>query len=190
MSNKKITGLAIGALLLALSYHAEGQQPTKISRVGYLNAGSASTNPARIEAFRQGLRELGYVEGKNIVIEYRYGEGKLDRVPALAAELVRLNVDIIVVAGGNATLSPIKQTTDTIPIVMANVADPVASGFIASLAWPGANITGLAALTFELAGKRLELVRETFPKVSRVAVLLDPQDASKIVELKETQAAA
>ena len=145
---------------------------------------------ARTEAFRQGLRELGYAEGKNIVIEWRSSEGKLDRLPELAAGLVRLNVDVIVSAGGNATASVVKQATQTIPIVVTNVADPVGSGYAASLARPGANITGLTAIAFDLAGKRLELVGEAFPKVSRVAVLLDPQDASKIVELKEAKAAA
>jgi putative ABC transport system substrate-binding protein len=142
----------------------------------------------RTEAFQQELRELGYAEGKNIVIEYRYAEGRRDRLPALAAELVRLNVDIIVSAGGYGTVSPAKQATNTIPIVMTNVTDPVGTGFIATLARPGGNITGLAALTDDLAGKRVELIKETFSKISRMAVLLDPEDASKIVELKSIQA--
>jgi len=144
----------------------------------------------RTDGFRHGLRELNYEEGKNIVIEWRYAEGKLDRVPGLAAELIRLKLDVIVSAGGNATASIIKEATNTIPIVVTNVADPVGSGFAASLARPGGNITGLAAIAFDLAGKRLELIGEAFPKVSHVAVLFDPQDASKIVELKEVQAAA
>ena len=124
------------------------------------------------------------------MIEWRYAEGKLDRVPALAAELVRLKVDVVVSPGGNATASVTKEATNTIPIVVTNVADPVGSGFAASLARPGANITGLAAISFDLASKRLDAAAEAFPKVSRVAILLDPQDASKIVELKEAQAAA
>jgi len=169
---------------------AQAQQTTKIPRVGYLSSNSIAAMSARTEAFRQGLRELGYAEGKNIVIEWRSSEGKLDRLPELAAGLVRLNVDVIVSAGGNATASVVKQATHTIPIVLTNVADPVGSGYAASLARPGANITGLTAIAFDLVGKRLELVGEAFPKASRVAVLLDPQDASKIVELKEAKAAA
>ena len=191
IQNRKGLGLSLIALmLLMLGAMAEAQQPGKIFRIGYLSSNSLAAMSTRTEGFRQGLRELGYEEGKNIVIEWRYAEGKLDRVPGLAAELVRLKVDVIVSAGGNATASITKEATNTIPIVVTNVADPVGSGFAASLARPGANITGLAAITFDLAGKRLELVGEAFPKVSRVAVLLDPQDASKIVELKEAQAAA
>jgi len=126
---------------------------------------------ARTEAFRQGLRELGYVEGKNISIEYRFAEGKLDRLPALAAELVRLKVDLIVTSGPPVTRAA-KEVTNTIPIVMANEADPVGSGFIFSLARPGGNVTGLSALYPELSGKRLELLTETVPKLSSVAVLV------------------
>ena len=125
---------------------------------------------ARIEAFRQGLRELGYVEGKNIVIEYRYAEGNLDRLPALAAELVRLKVDVIVTGGGPNTRAA-KEATNTIPIVMAQDGDPVANGFVTSLARPGGNITGLSNLAPELMGKQLELLKEIIPKLSRVAVL-------------------
>ena len=189
MSNKKITGLAIGALLLALSYHAEGQQPTKISRVGYLNAGSASTNPARIEAFRQGLRELGYVEGKNIVIEYRAAEGKLDRLPALAAELVRLKVEVIVTTGPTSTHAA-KEATSAIPIVMGLDIDPVGSAFVASLARPGGNITGLSNLAPEISGKRLELLKEIIPKLSRVAVLGTSTQPGTAQQLRETELAA
>jgi len=176
--------------LFAVCVQAEAQQSSKVPRIGYLSGQSPSNSRARREAFQRGLRELGYVEGKNIVIEWRYAEGKLDRVPAIAAELVRLKVDVIVAAGGNATASVTKDATNTIPIVVTNVADPVGSGFAASLARPGGNITGLAAIAFDLASKRLELVAEAFPRVSRVAVLLDPHDASKVVELKEAQAAA
>ena len=180
--------LVVAVVVVAAIAHA--QPPGKIPRIGYLSTNTPAAMSTRTEAFRQGLRELGYVEGKTVVIEYRYAEGKRDRLPALAAELVRLNVDIIVAAGGEGTASPAKQATNTIPIVMTNVTDPVGNGFIASLARPGGNITGLAALTEDLAGKRVELVKETFPKISRMAVLLDPEDPSKIVELKSIQAPA
>ena len=167
---KKITRRTFCSILLALPFPAQAQQPTKIPRIGYLTTVSLSAISARIEAFRQGLRELGYVEGKNIVIEYRSAEGKPDRVPALAAELVRLKVDIIVTTGSAPTRAA-KEATSTIPIVMTNDADPVATGFVASLARPGGNITGLSTLSPELSGKRLEMLREVVPKLSRVAVL-------------------
>jgi putative tryptophan/tyrosine transport system substrate-binding protein len=156
-------------VLLAIVPVAEAQQPTKISRIGYLSAVSPSANVARNEAFRQGLRELGYVEGKNIVIDWRSAEGKLDRLPALAAELVRLKVDIIITGGPPATRAA-KEATSTIPIVMTFDPDPVGNGFVASLARPGGNITGLATLAPELSGKQLELLKEIVPKLSRVAV--------------------
>ncbi|MSP40730.1 MAG: hypothetical protein EXR70_19765 [Deltaproteobacteria bacterium] len=167
---KKITRRTFCSMLLALPFPVQAQQPTKIPRIGYLDAASLSVNAARIEAFRQGLRELGYVEGKNIVIEWRSAEGKLDRLPALASELVGLKVDIIVSAGASVTRS-VKEATVTIPIVMAQHADPVGSGFVASLARPGGNITGLSTFAPELSGKRLELLKEIIPKLSRVAVL-------------------
>ncbi len=154
---------------LAVAIMAEAQQATKVARIGRLGAPSASAESARTEAFRQGLRELGYVEGKNIVIEYRYAEGQLDRLPALAAELVRLKVDIIVTAGGAVTRVA-KETTSTIPIVMAFDNDPVGNGFVASLARPGGNITGLSTHYPEISGKQLELLKEIVPKLSRVAV--------------------
>ena len=156
--------------LLATVSSAEAQQAAKIPRIGYLVGASLSGVSARIEAFRQGLRELGYVEGKNIVIEYRYAEGKLDRLPALATELVSLKVDVIVTAGPADTRTA-KEVTATIPIVMTQDPDPVASGFVASLPRPGGNITGLSMLAPELSGKQVELLKETVPKVSRVAVL-------------------
>src|SRR5687767_14957090 len=143
------------------------QQPGKTPRVGLLYA-SAVGNSARLQAFREGLRELGYVEGKNIFIEYRYAEGKLDRYPALAAELVRLNVDVIVTGGPAGR--PAKEATRTIPIVMAQDSNPVRNGFIASLARPGGNITGLSTLAPEISGKQLEILKEIIPKLSRVAV--------------------
>jgi len=144
---------------------------------------------ARTEAFRQGLRELGYVEGKNIVMEYRYAEGKLDRVPALAAELVRLKVDVIVTAAATPTRAA-KGATATIPIVMTNDNDPVGNGFIASLARPGGNITGMATLSPELSGKRLELLREIVPRLSRVAVIGTSTNPGNAQSLRETELAA
>src|SRR4051812_24477117 len=140
--NKQVTCLALSALLFALCWSAEAQQPQKNPRIGFLAATSPSTIPARLEAFRQGLRDLGYVEGKNITIDYRYADGKLDRIPALAAELVRLKVDVIV-TGGSAATGPAKEASSTIPIVMAQDTDPVGNKFVASLARPGGNITGL-----------------------------------------------
>ena len=166
----KITVLTLCAMLFVPCSFADAQQATKIPRIGYLTGTSLSTNAARNEAFRQGLRELRYVEGKNIVIEWRSAEGKLDRLPALAAELVRLKVDVIVTGGPPATRAA-KEATATIPIVMAQDTDPVANGFVASLARPGGNITGLSTLAPELSGKRLELLKEVLPKASRVAVL-------------------
>src|SRR5947208_9659658 len=168
--SKKILLSAVATLMLASVFPAEAQQPKKVPRLGYLVANFPSTNPARNEAFRQGLRDLGYVEGKSIVIEWRYAEGKPDRLPVLAAELVRLKVDVIVTAGPAST-RPAKEATATIPIVMGFDDDPVGNGFVASLARPGGNITGLSALSPEISGKQLELLKEIVPKLSRVAVL-------------------
>ena len=186
---KKVFGLALSAMLFALCVRVQAQQPTKIPRIGYLSVVSLSAISARIEAFRQGLRELGYVEGKNIVIEWRSAEGKPDRLPALAAELVRLKVDIIVSAGPISTHAA-KEATVTIPIVMAQDPDPVGNGFVASLARPGGNITGLATLAPELSGKRLELLKETIPKLSRVAVLGSSTSSGYAQMLKEIELAA
>jgi putative ABC transport system substrate-binding protein len=148
---------------------SQAQQPKQVYKIGYLTATSLSAIADRTDAFRRGLRELGYVEGKNIVIEHRHAEGKLDRLPALATELVRLNVDVIVSAGPGDTKAA-KEVTSTIPIIMAQDSDPVGNRFVASLARPGGNITGLATLAPEISGKRLELLRETVPKLSRAAV--------------------
>jgi putative ABC transport system substrate-binding protein len=148
---------------------AEAQQPKKVPRVGFLIASSANSQEPRLKAFRQGLRELGYIEGQNIVIELRSGEGKPERLPAVTADLVQLKVDVIV-SGGSTSTRAAKEVTETIPIVMTQDADPVASGFVASLARPGGNITGLSNLSSDLAGKRLEFLKETVPKLSRVAV--------------------
>jgi len=165
---KKITVLTLSAMLLALCASAEARQAKKVPRIGYLSAGDPDA--ARIEPFRQGLRELGYVEGKNIFIEWRYAEGKLDRLPALAAELVLLKVDVIVTSGPTVTRAA-KEATHTIPIVMAFDNDPVGSGVVASLARPGGNITGLSILAPEISGKQLELLKEIVPRLSRVAVV-------------------
>jgi putative ABC transport system substrate-binding protein len=186
---RKITVLTLCAMLLALCFLAQAQQPTKIPRIGCLSAISISANAARIEAFRQGLRELGYVEGKNIVIDWRYAEGKLDRLPALAAELVRLKVNIIVTTGPQSTRAA-KEATVTIPIVMANEADPVASGVVASLARPGGNITGLSVMAPEISGKRLELLKEIVPRLARVAVFGTSAQPGNAQSLKETELAA
>jgi len=187
--SKKIICLALSALLFALSVSAQAQQAGKIPRIGYLAASSLSGQSARIEAFRQGLRELGYVEGKNIVIEYRSAEGKLDRLPALAAELVRLKVDIIV-TGGPIPTRVAKGATSTIPIVMTQDVDPVGTGLVASLARPGGNITGLSTLAPELSGKQLELLKETIPKLSRVAVFGTSTRAGNAQALEEIELAA
>ena len=187
--NKKITGLALGAMLLALSFPAEAQQPSKVIRLGFLLATSASIEKSRIEAFRQGVRELGYVEGKNIVIEWRYAEGKFDRLPDLAAELVRLKVEVIV-AGGSTSTRAAKEVTTTIPIVMAQDPDPVGNGFVTSLARPGGNITGLSTLAPELSGKRLELLKEIVPRLSRVAVFGSSTSPGNAQALREAELAA
>jgi putative tryptophan/tyrosine transport system substrate-binding protein len=168
---------------------AVGAQPMKAPRIGHLNGSSLSAIAYRIEAFRQGLRELGYVEGKNIVIEWRSAEQKFDRLPALAAELVRLKVDIIVTSGPIPTRAA-KEATSTIPIVMAQDPDPVANGFVASLARPGGNITGLATLAPELSGKQVELLTEIFPKLSRVAVFRTSTQPGIAQALKEVELAA
>jgi putative ABC transport system substrate-binding protein len=162
--------LALAAMILSVSVSVEAQQTANIPRIGYLTGATADGQAARIEAFRQGLRELGYLEEKNIVVEYRYAELKPDRLPALAAELVNLKVNVIVTAAGGMTRAA-KEATNTIPIVMAQDNNPVANGFVASLARPGGNITGLSNIAPEISGKQLELMKEIIPKLSRVAVL-------------------
>jgi putative tryptophan/tyrosine transport system substrate-binding protein len=186
---QKIIGLTLCAMLLAFCYSAEAQQPTKVPRIGFLIGSSPSANAARIEAFRQGLRELGYVEGKNIFIEWRSVEGKFDRLPALAAELVRLKVDVIVTSGPATTL-PAKAATKTIPIVMGFDNDPVGNGFVASLARPGGNITGLSNLAPEISGKQLELLKEIVPRLSRVAVFGNSNEPANPRSLREVELAA
>jgi putative ABC transport system substrate-binding protein len=172
---------------LTLCSSAEAQKPTKIPRIGFLSNNTVPT--AWREAFRQGLADLGHVEGKNIVIEYRSAEGKLDRLPTLAAELVGLKVDVIITLGSDITRAA-KQATVKIPIVMAQNSDPVANGFVSSLARPGGNITGLANLAPELSGKRLELLTDTVPKLSRVAVFTNESSTDGAQVLKEIEIAA
>jgi len=183
---KKLSFVILAACILASVHSAQAQQPEKIPRVGFLSALSASSMSTRMEAFRNGLHDLGYVEGKNIVIDYRYADGKTERVPALAAELLRLKVDVIVTTGPTTT-RPAKEATSTIPIVMGFDSDPVGSGFVASLARPGGNITGLSTLSPEISGKQLELLKEIVPKLSRVAVLGNSTTPGNAQSLRETE---
>jgi putative ABC transport system substrate-binding protein len=181
----KITALALGALLFALCSSAEAQQPKKVHRIGYLATADAATESTRVEATRLALRERGYIEGQNIAIEYRYAEGKPDRAE-LVAELVRLKVDIIVVSGGDRQVRAAKNATKTIPIVMTGRGrDPVEAGLIESLARPGGNVTGITNINRELGGKRLELLKEAVPKVTRVAILYDRAAPGSALEVKE-----
>jgi putative ABC transport system substrate-binding protein len=194
--NRRIFGFALGAMLHALCsmgamllapcFPAQAQQPKKVTRIGYLSTIGPSEDLARSAAIGLALRELGYIERQDIVFEYRYAEGKLDRYPELAAELARLKVDVIVVAGGSAMIRAAKNATQTIPIVMVGAApDPVEAGLIESLARPGGNITGLTTLSRDLGGKRLELLKEAVPKISRVAVLYDPASPMGARAVKE-----
>jgi putative ABC transport system substrate-binding protein len=188
---RRVSFVALCALLFALCLSAEAQQPRKIPRIGYLLEGSASGGAPLLEAFRQGLRDLGYIEGKNIFIEPRWGESKDERLPALAAELVRLNVDVIVAAPTPPALAAYR-TTKSIPIVVAHMSDPVEAGLVTSLARPGGNVTGMRSLTAELGGKRLELLKEAFPHISRVAVLRAREDPTPGTrrQLRDLHAAA
>jgi ABC-type uncharacterized transport system substrate-binding protein len=188
-TNAKAVSFVLYAMVFAICVSAPAQQPTNVPRIGYLIVSPLSSFSARVEGFRQGLRELGYVEGKNIVIEWRSADGNLDRVPALAVELVKLKVDVIVTAGQGAT-RPAKAATSTIPIVMSQDADPVANGFVASLAHPGGNITGLSTLAPERSGKQLEILKETVPRLSRVAVIGTSTRAEDAKALDETKRAA
>ena len=181
--------IALLASSLGVPLASFGQQAAKVARIGFLEASSPSAIAARIEAFRQGLRELGYVEGKNVAIEYRYAEGNFDRLPALAAELVRLNVNVIV-TGGPTAIPAAKAATTAIPIVMAFDTDPVGSGFAASLAKPGGNITGLSTLAPELSAKQIELLKEIVPKLARVAVLGTASRPGSAHALREVENAA
>ncbi|MGH7826324.1 MAG: ABC transporter substrate-binding protein [Candidatus Binatia bacterium] len=188
--NNKIFCLALSTMLLAVGFRVDAQQPAKVWRIGYLSPVSSSRDSTRRAGFLRGLREHGYIRGRNLVIEYRFADGNLDRQDELAVELVRLNVDVMLAGGGTPTARAAKNATHTIPIVMTNAADPVADGLIASLARPGGNITGLTAVTPDLSAKRLELLKETVPKVSRVAVLWNPAVHERASDLKEAEAAA
>ena len=188
MTKKNLVWLLVIFFVANVSL-AQAQQPANIPRIAYLGATSLTANAARVEAFQQGLRELGYVDGKNIVIELRSAEGEQNRLPALVAELIRLKIDIIVSAGPSVTRAA-KAATTTIPIVMGNDSDPVGTGFVASLARPGGNITGLSALAPELNGKRLELLKEIVPKLSRVAVIGSSKEPANAPNLHEVELAA
>ena len=190
MVKRKIFMAVILVTFVSLSVHlADAQQPTKVPRIGYLGGATASASSARLEPFRQGLRELGYIEGKNIVIEWRSAEGKPDRLPAFVAELMRLKVDVIVTAGPSVTHAA-KEATVTTPIVMTNEGDPVGTGYVASLARPGGNITGLSTLAPEFSGKQLELLKEIVPRLARVAVFGASTNPGNAQQLKETELAA
>jgi putative ABC transport system substrate-binding protein len=186
-----LASILFAGALLAVAVTVEAQQPAKVPRIGYLSTSDAATESTLLESIRLALRERGYVEGQNIAIEYRYAEGKRDRFPELAAELVRFKVDIIVVVGGEVPIRAAKNTTKTIPIVMVGRGiDPVKAGLVESLAHPGGNVTGITNLTVDLGGKRLELLKEAVPKVARVAVLYDPAVPGNVLEVKEVLALA
>jgi len=177
------------ALLFAISASVHAQQAKKVPRIGFLTLGSSSPRSALEEAFRDGLRQLGYIEGRNINIEYRYAAGRVERLAELAAELVSLKVDLIV-ASNTQSIDATRRATQTIPIVFPVTFDPVASGFVASLARPGGNLTGLTTLNQEVAGKRIELLKEVMPRLSRVAVVRNPTNSGSLFALKETESAA
>src|SRR5262245_2981585 len=182
---KAAVPILVAVIMLTVAVVTEAQQPTKVPRIGYLSPTDAATDSPRAEGIRLALRELGYIEGQNIAIEYRYGDGRRGRAPELAAELVRLKVDIIVVATGDQWIRAAKNATRTIPIVMTGAGDdPVAAGHVESLARPGGNVTGITNLTRELGGKRLELLKEAVRKLSRVAVLYDPAPPQSLHEMK------
>src|SRR5258705_5960580 len=187
--NKKNLAWLLTTILLAASSSAQAQQPAKVPRIGFQLDAPASAMTARTEAFREGLREFGYIEGKNIIIEWRSAEGKIERRSEIAAEFVRLKVDVIVSAGPTVTRA-VKEATSTIPIVMAQDPDPVGNGFVASLARPGGNITGLATLSTEISGKQLELLKEIVPKLSRVAVIGNSTNPGDSQALREVVLAA
>ncbi len=192
IENLKWLGLSVIAFVLVVAGAlAQAQQPNKVPRIGYLSPFDPVAESTRSEAIRLALREFGYIEGQNIAIEYRYSEGKVNRFPELAAELVRLKVDIILVSGGDRLILAAKNATKTIPIVMTGGGlDPVEAGLVESLARPGGNVTGITNLTGELGGKRLELLKEAVPKLARVAVLYDPANPDSVLELKEVLPAA
>jgi len=186
---KKITLLTLCAMLFALCSFAQAQQAGKVPRIGFLDNSTASGSAVRLEAFRQELSKLGWIEGKNITIEYRFAEQKLERLPELAAELVRLKVDLIVTSGGPTPLAA-KKATSTIAIVMTTSTDPMGAGLVASLARPGGNVTGLSGLTPELITKRLEILKDALPKLARVGVLRSPRGVLGDLQLGELRSAA
>jgi putative ABC transport system substrate-binding protein len=188
-AQKKIFCFTLCAMLFALCFPAQAQQPKKVPRIGYLSYGSVEIEKSSLAALQQGLRELGYVEGKNIVIEGRYAEGRSERFPELLAELIGLKVDVLVVAGDPAAHAA-KKATSTIPIVIVTSPDPVGTGLIASLAHPGGNVTGLSDFHGGVVTKRFELLKDVVPSASRVAVLLNPANRSNPLQLKDIQAAA
>jgi putative ABC transport system substrate-binding protein len=189
MKRVAVPSILIAVVLLAVAFIAEAQQAKKLHRIAFLLGGPSSFYSARIDVFKQGLKELGYVEGKNIAIEYRYAEGKADRLPALAAELVGLKVDVILATATPSVLA-VKKASATIPIVLIGVGDPIASGLVASLARPGGNITGLTLAAVELSGKRLELLKEAVPNLIRVAYLWNTANPAHVPQRREAQAAA
>jgi len=186
---REIINLALCAVLFALCSSVDAQQPKKIAKIGVLSPSTPAAAAHLFEAFRRGLQELGYVEGKTFVLEFRYGEARAERLPELARELVGLKVDVIV-TGTDVAIAAVKRETQTIPIVMANSSDPVGTGFVASLARPGGNITGLSSISLELSGKRLELLREVVPGLSRVAFLWNPDVRGNLLDYNETEGAA
>jgi ABC-type uncharacterized transport system substrate-binding protein len=187
MNKRNLGSFALGVMLIALGFPAEAQQTGKVFRIGFLDPTTASGMAGLLEAFREGLSKLGWIEGKNITIEYRFAERKLERLPEIAAELVRLKVDLIVATGGPPARAAKKATT-TIPIVMATVGDPVGTGLVASLAQPGGNVTGNSSLSPELNTKRLEILKDSIPKLARVGVLRPA--GGGVAELKELRPAA
>jgi putative ABC transport system substrate-binding protein len=190
IQNRKLVGtVALVLALVMFGVRAEAQQPKKIAKIGYLLASTPAAAAHNVEAFRQGLRELGYVEGKTVTLEVRYGEARAERLPELARELMALKVDVIV-ASTDVAIAAVKRETQTIPIVMAVSSDPVSTGFVASLAHPGGNVTGSSFRSPELSGKRLELLREVVPGLSRVAFLWNPDVRGAVLDYKETEDAA
>jgi ABC-type uncharacterized transport system substrate-binding protein len=186
---KKLISFVLGAILFALCGFVDAQQTGKILRIGFLERSTAFGSAVLVEAFRQEISKLGWIEGKNIAIEYRFAEQKQERLPELAADLVRFKVDLIVVSGGPEALAA-KEATSTIPIVMANVGDPVGAGLVASLARPGGNVTGLSSLSTQLITKRLEVLKDAVPKLARVGLLRTPGTSIIDLQLKQLRAAA
>jgi ABC-type uncharacterized transport system substrate-binding protein len=184
-----MSGLALCAMLLALCLPVDAHQAKAVPKIGYLSASTRVSHVPSFQAFQEGLRELGYVEGQNISLEARFAEGKAEKLPELVAELVRLKVDIIL-AGGSQAVKPAREATKTVPIVVAHFEDPVAEGFVASLARPGGNITGLSRMSSDLAGKRLELLKEAASTIRRVGVLLNPGNPANLLHIKEAEEAA